>query len=127
MKKLLGIAVLAGAVLALPFSTLAADAPADAPKTEKKPRGVPFNGKIAAENKTAKTISLEGKEKARAFLITSATRIHKDKKPATLDDVMVGDRVGGYARENAEGKMEVVTLNDGVPAPKPKAPVEDKK
>ncbi len=40
---------------------------------------------------------------------------------------MVGDRVGGYARENAEGKMEVVTLNDGVPAPKPKAPVEDKK
>ncbi len=127
MKKLLGIAALAGAVLAMPFFTLAADAPADAPKTEKKPRGVPFNGKVAAVDKTAKTISLEGKEKARVFYITSETRIHKDRKPATLDDVVVGERVGGYARENAQGKMEVVNLNAGLPAPKPKGQGEDKK
>ncbi len=126
MKKLLGIAVLAGAVMALPFLALSADAPADAPKTEKKTRGMPFNGKVGAVDKATKTITLEGKEKERVFQITSETRIRKDRKPATLDDVMVGERVGGFARENAEGKMEVVTLSAGLPAPK-KAKEGDKK
>ena len=76
----------------------------------------PFHGKLASVDKTAKTITLEGKEKARVFLITSETRIRKDRKPATLDDVQLGERVGGSARENAAGKMEVVTLNVGLAA-----------
>jgi hypothetical protein len=65
-------------------------------------------------------VTLEGKEKVRVFQVTSETKIHKDKKPATLDDVVVGDRVGGAYRENAEGKMELVTLNTGLPQPKGK-------
>ena len=127
MKKLLGIAVLTGAILALPYFTQAADAPADAPKTEKKPRGMPINGKVGAVDKTAKTITLEGKEKARVFQITSETRIRKDRKPATLDDVVIGDRVGGFARENADGKMEVVTLNAGLAQPRAKENQGEKK
>jgi len=116
MKKLFSSAVLAATLMACPFFAQAADAPADAPKTEKKARPLPFVGKIGAVDKTAKTITLEGKEKARVFLITSETRIRKDRKPATLDDVQLGERVGGSARENAAGKMEVVTLNVGLAA-----------
>src|SRR2546421_12806454 len=96
MKKLFGIAVLAAAVMAFPFAARPADPPADAPKTEKKARPVPFNGKVGAVDKTAKTVTLEGKEKSRVFQITSETRIlNKDRKPGTLDDIQVGDRVGG--------------------------------
>jgi len=116
MKKLLGIAVLAATVLAMPFAALSADAPAT-PPAPKKARALPFNGKVGAVDKVAKTVTLEGKEKARVFQITSESKIRKDKKPATLDDVMVGDRVGGSQRESADGKMEVVTLNVTSAAP----------
>ena len=112
MKKLFGIAVLAAAVMALPLFTQAADKP-DAPaKPEKKAKALPFRGTVASVDKVAKSVTLEGKEKTRTFQITSETKIHgKDKKPATLNDVTVGDHVGGSSRETADGKMELVTLN----------------
>lgn len=122
MKKLFSIALLGAFTAYLPMALLAADKPDEAPpaKTEKKARSTPFNGKVSAVDKAAKTVTLEGKEKVRVFQITSETKIHKDKKPATLDDVMVGDRVGGAYRETSEGKMELVTLNTGLPQPKGK-------
>ena len=103
------------------------DKPVDAPKTEKKASGLPFNGKVSAVDKTAKTITLGETEKARTFQITSETKIFKSKKPATFDDVAVGDQVGGYARKNAEGKSEVVTLNTGLPPKGAKAKPAEKK
>src|SRR6059036_2863763 len=122
MKKLLSIALVGAFTAFLPAALVAADKPDEAPpaKTEKKLRSIPFNGKVGAVDKAAKTVTLEGKEKARIFQVTSETKIHKDKKPATLDDVAVGDRVGGAYRENAEGKMELVSLNTGLPQPKGK-------
>jgi hypothetical protein len=123
MKKLFGIAVLAGAILALPLFTQAADKAPETPpaKPEKKAKSVPFRGTIGAVDKVAKTVTLESKDKPRTFQVTSETKINKEKKPATLDAVMVGDHVGGAYRETAEGKMELVTLNDnGAGAPKTK-------
>src|SRR5258706_8539609 len=103
MKKLFGIAVLAVAVMASPLLTQAADQPATPTppaKTEKKPRALPFKGTVASVDKVTKTVTLEGKEKTRTFQVTSETKIHdKDKKPATLDQVMVGEHVGGSSRE----------------------------
>jgi hypothetical protein len=127
MKKLFSSAALAAAILASPFFAQAADkeAPADAPKTQNQAR-LPFNGKISAVDKNAKTITLEGKEKARVFLITSETRIRKERKPATLDEVQVGERVGGSYRESAEGKMELLTLNVGIPTRAARAKEGDK-
>ncbi len=43
--------------------------------------------------------------------ITSATKISKDSKPAVMDDVIVGQTVGGFAKQTASSKWEVVTLN----------------
>jgi len=113
MKKLFGIAVLAAAVMAMPMLSHAADAtPATPAKPEKKAKAIASRGNVASVDKAAKTVTLEGKEKTRTFQVTSETKIHdKDKKPATLDQVMVGDHVGISSRETADGKMELVTLN----------------
>jgi hypothetical protein len=87
-------------------------APAKPAAAPKKQRPVPFSGPIAAVDKTAKTITV-GKNKLRVFQITGETKINKDKKPATLDQIVAGEVVGGSYRENAEGKLEIVTLNAG--------------
>ena len=111
MKKLLASAVLAAAVFASAFVAQAADkdTPADAPKTEKKNRALPFNGKIGVVDKAAKTISV-GK---RTFHITSETRINKSGKPATLDDGVIGEDVSGYVKPTEDGKLVATKVNFG--------------
>src|SRR5216117_3694837 len=98
----------------------AKDKSAQTPKSEPKQKRMPFTGKVSAMDKINKTVTLEGKEKSRTFQITSATKINKDGKPAVMDDVVVGQTVGGLVKESAAGKWEVVTLNIGAKAGKAK-------
>ncbi len=83
MKKLLITSILACSLLCLLSASQAADKPTEEtpPKTKAASR-LPFHGTISAIDKTAKTIALEEKGKSRTFQVTSATRIHKDAKPA---------------------------------------------
>lgn len=78
------------------------------------PRGMPFHGKLGAFDKSAQTITLDGKEKKRIFYLTPATRVHRDNQPATINDLVVGQWVGGFVRPDAEGRPSIVTLNLGV-------------
>ena len=64
-------------------------------------------------DQVAKTITIKGKEKDRVFHITSQTKIMKAGKPATLENGVVGEEIGGYARESAAGKMEAVSVRFG--------------
>ncbi len=124
MKKSIVLALLTAAMVligpAIQAAEGAKDKSAQTPKSERKQKQIPFRGKVSAVDKTAKTITLEGKEKSRTFQITSATKITKDGKPAVMDDVIVGQTVGGSARETAAGKWEVVSLNVGAKAGKAK-------
>ena len=124
MKKSIVLAVLTAAMFFTDPATRAAegakDKSAQTPKPEGKQKQMPFRGKVSAVDKTAKTVTLEGKEKSRTFQITSATKITKAGKPAVIDDVIVGQTVGGLAKETAAGKWEVVTLNIGANAGKAK-------
>ncbi len=107
--------------VARPASSLT-NSPAKGSKSESKGRGFPFHGTIAAIDKGAKTITMRG-EKQRVYYITSETKINKDKIRTTLNALVVGDYVGGFAREAADGKRDLVTLNIGTAsAAKPKAP-----
>ena len=93
-----------------------------------KPKAGPFSGKINEIDKAAKTINI-GKEKKRTIYITAQTKIKKNGKDATLDDAAVGEEVGGYQRENAEGKQEAVSLRIGAKpegTAKPKSPKKKK-
>ncbi|MBI3415519.1 MAG: hypothetical protein HY043_09395 [Verrucomicrobia bacterium] len=69
-------------------------------------------------DKTAKTITIEGKDKGRTIHVTSATKIRKAGKPATFDDATAGEEVGGLAKKAPDGKLEAVSLRVG---PKPEA------
>jgi hypothetical protein len=77
----------------------------------KKAKGLPFYGKVGAIDRAANTLTLEGREKTRLFYLTSATRVRRDKQPATLEDVAVGQWVGGFVRPDAGGRPVVETLN----------------
>ena len=130
MKDLLYTVVLSATFVAATFAACAADQPTDKPiETKQVASGLPFRGKISAIDKTLRTLSLAGKEKTRTYQITETTRIKKDGKPATLEDLLVGEAVGGYAMRNSSGHPEVVTLNLGkrgaAPAGAPE-PAEDK-
>ena len=114
MKRIIGMLVVGLLLSAWMQPPAAAGAATNAPaKTApSKGRGLPFHGNIAAIDKVAKTITMRG-EKHRVFYVTPQTKINKDKSPATLNALAVGDYVGGYAREKADGKLELVTLNIG--------------
>lgn len=86
--------------------------------TAKPAKAFPFRGKILALDVGAKTVTLAGKEKNRIFQVTTATKITKDGKPATLEDAKVGDEVGGRALPGTNGKLDLVVLRVG---PKPEA------
>jgi len=72
----------------------------------------PFHGKLAAVDKIAKTIKV-GES---VYQITSATKITKDGKPATLEDGVVGEPVSGYVKPTEDGKMAATTVRFGAKA-----------
>jgi hypothetical protein len=76
-----------------------------------KAKGMPFYGKVGAIDKAAGTLALEGKEKKRLFYLTSSTKIHRDKLPAKVEEVAVGQWVGGFVRPDAAGRPVVENLN----------------
>jgi len=107
---ILGLLVLLGLTPAWAAQP-ATNPPAKGPNPTKG-RGLPFHGNVAAVDLAAKTITMRG-EKHRVFYVTPKTKINKNKTQTTLNAVAVGDYVGGYAREKADGKLELVTLNIG--------------
>jgi hypothetical protein len=98
-----------------PAEKKAAAEPADTATVPKPAKAGPFNGKLAAIDKQAKTIVV-GK---RTFQITSETKIKKAGKPATLEDGVVGEPVSGYVKPIGDGKLVATMVNFG-----PKASTE---
>jgi hypothetical protein len=124
MKKFLFAALVALTATALPFSTFAAEkaAKSAAKKTEKAAaekksanRSIPFKGTVKAFDKTQMTLTIAGAENDRQFQISSETRITKDGKPATTNEIAEGEKVTG-AYKDADGKMTLTSLKVGEPA-----------
>lgn len=86
-------------------------------KEKPKSDRYPFNGKVKAIDKTAMTVTLEGKEKERVVTVTSETKISKDGKPATFADVTAGETVRGQVKK-VEGKENATSLLIGAPPAK---------
>ena len=109
---MLAVGLITAIAINLTTPLLAEDAavPPATTKAPEKGKFMPYRGKISAVDKTAKTITLGGKEKERVFQITADTRILKDGQPATLDDVQVGEQVRGQARVASQGNPELISL-----------------
>lgn len=125
-------AVIAAFSIAAPTGAVAQDkakpptpAATDAPK-EKQARPYPFNGKVHAVDKKAMTITLLGKEKSRVLHVDAKSKFQKMGKPATLDDVVVGEEVGGQILKSADGKEMIVSIRVGPRPETDKAPKKDK-
>ena len=117
-----GITALPGLALAQTTNKPPVEKKASSEKKEgKKKHGAgPFHGSLASVDKVAKTITV-GK---RTFQITSETKIKKAGKPATLDDGVVGEDVGGYFKTTEDGKLMATSVRFG---PKPEAATDEKK
>lgn len=115
---LLGITAVAVALA--PMAGLAQEAKKEAPAEKKEApagtksnRAIPFKGKIDAVDKVAKTIKVG----ERVFQITSDTIIKKSGKPATLDDAVVGEEIGGAYRAGEKNEMHAVSIRLGAKEP----------
>jgi hypothetical protein len=90
---------------------------ADQPSTAKKSvkaaseKGTTIKGKIKTIDKIAKTFTLEG-DNPKVLQITSETRITKKGKPATSDDLAVGQDVTVQVKELPNGKLEALTIKE---------------
>lgn len=97
-----------------------------APEAKPKRDTAPFRGRVVEVNKADMTIKVG----QRTFQMTSSTRITKAGKPATFDEIAVGDMVTGQFRKTEEGKLELISVRI-VPAegrkPGPAAPEKEKK
>jgi hypothetical protein len=101
-----------------------------APKTEAKAKAegkkrdtYPFTGKVTNVDKIGKIIMLNGKDGDRHMHVTFTTKLFKAGKPATFEEVVIGEEVTGQARK-AEGRQELVSIYLG---PRPEGKGEKKK
>jgi len=125
MNKTIALGLLAGALLIQPATSGAqtsasTNAPAvteptpiqttNAPaKKHKKHDHSVFNGKLSAIDTNGMTLTVG----ERTFEITSATKITKDARPATLADGVVGEMVGGAYKKGADGKLTATSISFG--------------
>lgn len=107
------LGLLSAAIATVPLGVQAKDtnAPNKTVKESKshKATKLPFHGKLKAVDKAAKTISVG----EMTLQITSETTITKDGKPATLDDGVVGENVGGSYTKGEDGKLTAGKLHFG--------------
>src|SRR6266705_1975487 len=106
--------VVAPAALRAAESTNAPAAGSEAASKHKKSEHstLPFHGKLTAIDKNAMTLTVG----ERTFEITSETKITKDNVPATLEDGVVGEMVGGAYKKNADGKLTATMIHFSLPA-----------
>jgi len=110
---------------ASPATSKSAEAAAKAtPGIPAKVRPLPYGGTVAAVDKTTVTITIKKKAAQKTFSITSATRIVKMGKPATLEDVVIGEEAGISYVEAEGGKTEAKSLRLG---PKPEKQASESK
>jgi hypothetical protein len=115
MLRLGVLSLLALAVAAAPTFSIAQEK-----KKGDGKRLPPINGKVAAIDKTAKTLTVG----EHTFTVTSETRISKDGKPATLDDGAVGEEVTVMYSKTDDGKYNARMVRFG---PRPEGEGKKKK
>jgi len=117
MKKLLNVVLFSLITTAITLSPTSSSAqatnkaPVEKKSTPSTKKGAPhpFHGTLNAVDKTAKTITV-GKQ---TFQITSETKITKNGKPATLDEGVVGEEIGGYVKPTDDSKLTASSVRFG--------------
>jgi hypothetical protein len=75
-------------------------------KPEKKPRAIPFRGKVSAVDTKAGTLTVG----ERVFKVGAETKIARQGRTATLDEAVVGESVTGSYLKNEDGKLNAASI-----------------
>ena len=120
-KLTFSLVLIALLALAVPFSATAkkkatpTPSPAASPSPTataaamKKPRSIPYHGKIGAVDAAAKTFTVG----SRTFRITSETTITKSGSPAGINDIVVGEEVRGSYWKHDDGSLDARSVKLG--------------
>ena len=116
------LSILAAFALSAPLSTFAADkgkaagaAATEKPAAEGAAKAVPYRGKVAAVDTTAKTFTIKSKASERVFNITDSTKVTKDEGAADIAAITAGEEVRGQAVKNGD-KWDAVSVMIGAKA-----------
>ncbi len=77
------------------------------------PRSIPFRGKVASVDASAKTFSIAGKETTRVIKITDQTKITKQGADATMKDIVADEEVRGSYWKKEDGSLEARSVKLG--------------
>jgi hypothetical protein len=77
-----------------------------------------FHGMVAEVDQNAKTFTIAGKQKSRAFTVTAKTMITKSGRAANMADISENEEVSGSYSKKADGTLEAKTVMLG-PLKKP--------
>jgi len=90
-----------------PAATAAAS-PAGSAAT-KKPRSIPYHGKVASVDTAARTFMVG----ARKFTVTNNTKITKDGAEAMMSDITAGEQMSGSYWKKDDGTLEARSVKLG--------------
>jgi len=90
-----------------------ASAPPMTVEAPAKQRAIPYRGKIASVDSSAKTFTIAGKEKSRTFKVTDKTIMTKAGQPATMKDLVADEEVRGTYWKMADGSLEAKAVKLG--------------
>jgi hypothetical protein len=115
--KLTFLTLIAAGFLAAPVLMRAQDSSTNSTDTTTAPttpkhahRGLPFHGTVDSVDTNAMTLTVG----SRTFEVTAKTKIMKDGEVATLADAVMGEKVTGYYRTNADGNLTAGSIHFGV-------------
>ncbi len=89
---------------------------ADNASKPSKRQTYPFRGVIGTFDSETRLLTLEGKQGKRVIRITDTTRLERQGRPGTADDLKRGEKVGGTLKRNPQGEEEALLVRV---APKP--------
>jgi ribosomal protein S1 len=71
--------------------------------------GASFSGRVTKVDPSAKTVMVGGQ----TYQVLATSKIMRDNKPASLNEIKPGQQVAGVYKTSAENKMEVLTMDVG--------------
>ena len=92
-----------------PAPEASASPAADAAATTKKPRPIPYHGKIASVDQAAKTFTVG----SRTIKVMNDTKITKKDAEATMADIVVDEQVRGSYWKKDDGSLEAKSVKLG--------------
>jgi hypothetical protein len=128
IRKLSAILLAAATCAAWPATAQDATAPAPPPATNATTNTAPrprrpnprYTGIIETIDSTNMVLTLKVSNRESKVKVTSATKITKDRQPATFADAVVGLRVMGSGKKGDDGVWTATTMNIMT---KPRTPV----